>query len=138
MPKVNFPNVDSISEYAPLPDGEYLCTLSEVEMDFTRAGDEMWRLRWQVKGGEHDGRLLFDNMVFSPRALPRAKLICASCGLDVSAEVDLKPEMLLDRSAMITTRVEEYKDDHGVSKARNVIPWDGYRDVPDSGDSTPF
>lgn len=138
MPKVNFPEVDSISEFAPLPSGEYRCALAAVEMDFTRAGDEMWRLRWQVKEGDYTGRLLFDNLVFSQRAMPRAKLICASCGLDVTGEVELTPEMLMDRNVMITTIVEELEDDHGVNKVRNEIPWDGYRSVPRTGDAHPF
>ena len=98
----------------------------------------MWKLRWAIEGGEHQGRLLFDNMVFNDRAMPRVKLICNVLGLDVSGEVDLEPEMLIGRRAMIETYIEEYTDSNGAQKARNAIPWDGYRAVPQVGDKAPF
>ena len=138
MPKVDFKNVSEIADFAPIPDGEYLCRLADIETDRTRSGDEMWKLRWQVEGGEHDGRLLFDNMVFSAKAMSRVKLICSSCGLDVSGEIDLDPPMLLDKRALISTYQEEYEDDKGQSKVQNRIPFDGYGCVPGESDNTPF
>ena len=98
----------------------------------------MWKLRWQVEGGEHDGRLLFDNLIFSPKAMSRCKLICSSCGLDVSGVVDLDPPMLLDKRALISTYQEEYEDDKGQSKVQNRIPFDGYGCVPGESETTPF
>lgn len=138
MPRIDFHDVADVSDFSPVPDGEYHCCIADVEQDVTRAGDEMWKLRWRVEGGEHAGRFLFDNLIFSPRALPRAKLICAACGLDVSGEVDLTPDMLANRQAMITTQIEEYEDGNGTTKVRNTIPWDGYRAVPQAGDKAPF
>ena len=139
MPKINFDTVDAISDFAPLPDGEYICSLSDIETDVTRAGDPMWKLRWTVEEGECAGRLLFDNLVFSAKALPRVKLICESCGLDVSGEIDLEPAMLLEKRSRITTYIEEYVDDSGATKARNRIPYDGYASATASGDDNcPF
>lgn len=138
MPKIDFHDVAEVSDFAPVPDGEYHCQLVDVEQDVTRTGDEMWKLRWQIEGGEHAGRLLFDNLIFSPRALPRVKLICAACGLDVSGEVDLATEMLMNRQAMVTAETEEYEDVNGATKVRNRIPWDGYRSVPQVGAEPPF
>jgi len=138
MPKVDFTNVSEIADFSPVPDGEYLCRLADIEQDLTRAGDEMWKLRWQVEGGEHDSRLLFDNMVFSPKAMSRVKLICSSCGLDVSGELDLETSMLLNKRALISTYQEEYEDDKGQSKVRNCIPFDGYGVVPGDSDNVPF
>ena len=139
MPRINFSTVDAISDYAPLPDGEYTCSLADIETDITRVGDLMWKLRWTVEGGEYAGRLLFDNMVFSAKALPRAKLICASCGLDITREIDLEPAALLGKHARITTYVEEYRDDQGVAKARNRIPYGGYAAVGAADDDNcPF
>lgn len=138
MPKINFATVDSINDFAPLPDGEYVCSLTDIEADVTRAGDPMWKLRWAVTEGEYAGRLLFDNLVFSPKAMPRLKLVCASCGLDVSGELDLEPPMLLDKRARVSVYQDAYIDDHGVTKVRNQIPYDGYAAATDDGNDYPF
>jgi hypothetical protein len=138
MPRINFADVNAVADFAPLPDGEYVCRLSDIETDTTRAGDPMWKLRWTVEGGEHAGRLLFDNLVFSPKAMPRAKLVCESCGLDVSGTLDLEPPMLLEKRARISTFIEEFRDEQGVSKARNRIPYGGYAPVGGDDDGCPF
>jgi len=137
-PRINFDTVDALSDFAPLPDGEYLCSLSDIEMDATRAGDPMWKLRWTVETGEFAGRLLFDNLVFSAKALPRVKLICDSCGLDVSGEIDLEPAMLLEKRARISTYIEEYVDDRGTNKACNRIPFGGYSSADAVDEDCPF
>jgi hypothetical protein len=138
MPRINFSRVSARSDFAPLPDGEYTCRLGDIEQDTTRAGDPMWKLRWIVEEGEFAGRLLFDNLVFSPRALPRAKLICESCGLNVSGALDLEPPMLLEKRVRIETYVEEYRDESGVAKARNRIPYSGYSPIAKHDDDCPF
>ncbi|HOX27261.1 MAG TPA: DUF669 domain-containing protein [Candidatus Krumholzibacteria bacterium] len=138
MPRIDFSNVDGIASFAPVPDGEYTCKISDIETDTTRAGDEMWRLRLAIEGGEHDGRLLFDNLVFSPKAMPRVKLLCESLGLDVTGVVSLEPAALLGRTARVTVYIEEYVDEHGTAKARNRIPFDGYHAVGASDDDCPF
>lgn len=137
MPRIDFRNIGEISDFAPLPDSEYVCRVSGIEVEMTRGGDPMWKLRWTVESGEFAGRLLFDNLVFSLKALPRVKLICASCGLDVSGEIDLEPAMLLEKRARVTTYIEGYADEHGAAKTRNRIPFNGYAPVNDH-DDLPF
>lgn len=138
MPRIDFSQVDGVTDFAPLPDGDYLCRLGDIEPDITRSGDAMWRLRWVVESGEFAGRLLFDNLVFSAKAMPRVKLVCESCGLDVSGAVDLEPALLLEKRARISTYVEEYVDDHGTTKARNRIPWHGYSAATEGDADCPF
>jgi hypothetical protein len=138
MPRIDFDNVESPSSFAPVPDGEYSVRVGDIEADFTRAGDEMWKLRLLIESGEHQGRILFDNLVFSPKAMPRVKLVCEACGLDTTGVVDLTPAMLLDKLARVTTYIEEYTDDHGVTKARNRVPFDGYSRIEAVGDDCPF
>ena len=138
MPKIDFPNISDIADFSPVPEDQYLCCLIDLETDLTKSGDEMWKLRWKIEGGEHDGRLLFDNMVFTPKAISRVKFICICCGLDVSEEMDLDPSMLLDRRALVEAYQEEYEDDKGQKKVRNCIPYDGYDNVPDHEDDAKF
>jgi hypothetical protein len=138
MPKINFANVSAVSAFAPLPADDYVCRMGDIETDVTRSGDTMWKLRWTVESGEHAGRILFDNLVFSARAMPRVKLVCESCGLDVSGELDLEPTVLMDKRARVTTYIEEYCDEQGVTKARNRVPFDGYRPIAANGADCPF
>jgi len=95
MPVINFSKVDDVQDYSPLPEGKYLCELSEVEETSTQYGDEMWKLKFEVVDGEHIGRYIFDNMVFSEAALKRVKLICSR---------------LLIRPARLTSRQRSLKD----------------------------
>ncbi|MBU8913307.1 MAG: DUF669 domain-containing protein [Spirochaetales bacterium] len=138
MPKIDFSTVNDTADFAPLPDGDYLCQLTDVELDNTKSGDEMWRLRWSVLGGEFAGRLLFDNLVFSEKALSRVKLVCGCCGVDTSGAVDLEPTMLLDKQALVTTYQEEYTDDQDRTKVTNRIPFEGYSFVPSDTGDVPF
>lgn len=126
MPKVDFAKVDDVDSYSPLPDGSYLCRLTEVETDVTRNGDEMWKLRFTVEDGPHAGRYIFDNMVFSLAAMKRVKLICSRLELDTTGEVDLNPDLVKGRRCVVSVQTEEYVDDNNQTKSRNVVPFAGY------------
>ncbi len=138
MPKVDFSTVDGISDFTPVPEGLYTCRLSEIDTDLTKFGDEKWKLRWTIESGEHIGRILFDSLVFSPKAMPRVKALCECLGLDVSGEVSLEPPMLLDRRALVLTIIGDYTDNTGAVKQCNQIPYDGYRHIVADSDDTPF
>lgn len=135
MPKIDFAKVDDAQGFAPVPAGRHLCRLVGVEPASTQHGDEMWKLRWEVLKGPHAGRLIFDNLVFSPAALKRAKLVCSRLGLDVTKEVDLTPDLIKGKAAVLTVEVEAYQDSEGRNKPRNVVPFAGYEraDEADAG-----
>ena len=127
MPTIDFNTVDDVQDFTPLPEGTYLCRLADVEEAITQYGDDMWKLRFIVESGEHRGRYIFDNMVFSEAALKRAKLICSRLGLDVSGELDLTPSVITDRTCNVTVDIEEYEvEETGLTKKRNVVPFAGY------------
>jgi len=126
MPKIDFGHVDDVQDFSPIPAGKYLCQLSGIEEASTQHGDEMWKLRFEVTKGPYAGRLIFDNLVFSEAALKRAKLICSRLGLDVSKELDLTPELIKGRVAILTVDIEPYEDAEGRTKQRNTVPFAGY------------
>ncbi len=128
---INFGNVDDVEDFSPIPPGDYLCEVDEVEEDTTQFGDPMWRLRLVVQGGEYAGRCIFDNLVLSEAAKPRAKLICSRMGLDVSGEIDLQPAMLKGRTCAVSVEIKEYPDSEGNIKTCNAVPFAGY-DYPDT------
>lgn len=127
--KVNFQNIEDVEDYSPLPDGQYLCQLIKVEEAFTHNADPLWKLRFEVVQGPHTGRFIFDNMVFSERAMKRVKLICYALGLDTSLEVELIPDLILERHCYVKVVTEEYVDNEGNTKCRNSVPFAGYVQV---------
>jgi len=131
MPKIDFDKVEEADDFSPLPNGQYVCVLSNVEEASTKHGDEMWKLRFIVDDGPYVGRLIFDNMIFSDAALKRVKLICSRLGLDVTGCIDLTPSSITNRTCVLTVETEEYEDNTGKIKKRNVVPFAGYERVND-------
>lgn len=123
MPKIQFGNVQPAG---PLPDGEYTCRIERVERTQTRRGDEMWKLRLVVQDAQYAGRVVHDNIVFSPTAMPRVKLLCESLGITTSGVVDLVPEMIEGGVCLVFVGVAEY-----MGSLQNKVRFDGYA-PPDS------
>ena len=126
MPTIDFSQVDDVQDFSPLPDGSYLCRVAEVEERQTQYGDEMWRVRFVVDSEAHRGRAIFDNIVFSKAALGRAKLVCSRLGLDVSGKLELTPSLIVGRRCYVTVETEDYEDQEGNTRKRNVVPFAGY------------
>ena len=131
MPSIDFTAVDEAADFSPLPDGQYRCRLDQIEPDRTQYGDEMWKLRFAVEDEPFQGRFIFDNLVFSEKALGRVKLICSRLGLDVSGAVNVTPELLRHRVCLIEVESEEYVDEEGNTKKRNIVPFAGYQRIED-------
>ena len=143
MPKIDFSKVDDTKGFNPLPIGEYLCRVDDIEELFTQRNDEMWRLRFEVVEGKHAGRYIYDNLVFSAAAMKRVKLICSRLGLNTYGEIDLTPDLLQGRRCYVSVLIEEYTDNNGNIKKRNVVPFAGYEqaekeETEDEKDQMPF
>ena len=138
MPKIDFSKIDDVNDFSPLPEGEYLCRLTDIEETTTSQDDDQWKLRFLVEAGEYSGRYIFDNLFFSPKAMPRVKLISSRMRVDVSGEVDLQPEHLLDRQVLVTVTIGEYE-----GEKRNRVLFAGYdfadgNTGEDDGENVPF
>jgi len=129
MPKVDFDQVPDSTDFNPIPEGDYLCTIDSVEKSETRHGDEMWKIRLAVLDGEHKGRFIFDNLPFSARGLPRVKAFCAAIGVDISGTVELTPTFVENRTCIVSVEIEDYIDRHGNAKQSNSVLFDGYSPV---------
>ncbi len=129
MPEIDFDTVDDVGSFSPLPEATYPCELEKVDDSrTTKAGDEMWGLKWVVLTGEYEGRYIFDNLVFSKAGYGRVKLLCSKVGLPSEGKVNLTPEMLQGRSALVTVEINEYMDDSGKTKINNKVTFDGYEE----------
>jgi len=125
--KIDFSKFDEATDFTPLPEGKYLCVLANVEETTTKETSQpLWKLKFRVIEGEFEGRAIFDNMVFTEKAMKRVKLMCSRLGLDVSKEIDLVPSMIQGKNVVITVEVGEYEDSNGKKKPKNVVPFAGY------------
>lgn len=143
MPRVNnpkaIPEADG-SNRDPVPPGTYLCRVQKVEEKETKAGDEMWSLWLQIEQGEHQGKMIFDNITFSEAGLPRVKLVCSRLGIDMNVEghIDLSTDMLEGKVADVTVEIDDYQDKHGNTRTKNVVEFAGYERVEDPNNALPF
>lgn len=128
MPAIDFSGIDDVGE--PIPEGKYRLRLTDVEESATQYGDEMWRLAHTVVEGKYEGRQVRDNLIFSAKAYPRAKLICSRLGVDTSGMVELTPAMLLDRAFVGTVVIKDYHDADGNERKVNGLAFDGYEPDP--------
>ena len=61
--KIDWNEVDTNKkEYKPLPDGDYICIVDNVEETETSAGEKAWSIRYKVTEGKYEGRYLFDKI----------------------------------------------------------------------------
>ena len=126
--QIDFDTDDSVSDFVTVPAGTYHCRVGEIRRGQTRAGDERWSIRLVVAEGQHVGKqAAWDSLVFSARGRARARLILQALGLRVAGKVELEPEALTNREALVTVRPTEYESPQGQLVRRNEVPYDGYR-----------
>lgn len=137
--EIDFDDVENLPDYVTVPAGTYLCKVAEVRPGVTRSGDERWGLRLVVAEGEYTGRLAaWDGITFSAKGRARARRVLAALGLPHEGRVEIQPEDVAGRSALVTIRPSEYPDPNtGDVVRRNEVPYDGYRRVPDDEDKVP-
>jgi len=131
MPVVDFPAVQEAQDFTPLPAGEYLCRVENIEERQTKYNDDMWNVRFAVIDGEYIGRYIFDRITFSEAAMPRVKLFAKRLGLDVSKRYDLTPKLALGQAIWVTVEEDSYEKGDQIIKTNNV-PYAGYREYEEA------
>lgn len=136
--------VQEAQGFAPAPAGKYLARIIDVTTDGqTQDGYSRWGLRYefaaQVRpdgvvtirddGKNWAGHGCWDNLVFSDKAAGRVKLVLGRLGLDMSRKIDLTPQVLLGRWAILEVGVEEYTHE-GKSRRKNAVAFAGYEVAP--------
>ena len=130
MPTVDFDNVDDADDYSPLPEGRYLCRLTEINGDkTTQKGAEMWALTWEVTQEEHWGRRIWDNLIFAGKPLSRVKVLCRALGIPIEGPVNLTPDLMLGKYAYVDVAPDEYINTAGETKKKSAVTWTGYSEA---------
>jgi len=80
--------------FLPMPEGEYVLTLTDTKTSKTKNGDPMVNVTFEVTGGEYDGRKVWHNVCFLPKENKGAgisKHFLKAIGQPFEGEVDVEP-----------------------------------------------
>jgi hypothetical protein len=69
------------------------------------------------------------------RGRARLRRVLRALGLPAEGRVQLEPAQLEGRRALVDVRPVEYTNGAGETIRRNEVPYDGYRPVPEDGDT---
>ena len=123
--KIDWNEVDTEkNEFKPLPNGDYVCIVDNVEEAETSAGEKAWNIKFKVAEGKYEGRYLFDKLnVENPKKMQKLKAFYTIIfGAKLPSEI--METDLLDEKIVVSTTIETYN-----GKDRNVIGFDGYHAV---------
>jgi hypothetical protein len=126
--QIDLSNVENVEDLRSVPAGEYACHIAEVRETRSPSGHLRWGLRWEVDRGEWQGRTAcWDSLHWSERGMPRAKFVLSVLGFPVAGELNLEPQELIGRRALVLVQPEEREDPvTGIRRLSNRVPFTGY------------
>ena len=131
----DFRSVDDIESYISVPEGLHHCRIAEVREGRARDGSVRWSFRLEVVEGDWVGRTAaWDSLTWSERGVYRVKKVFEALGIDVSGELDIDAQDLVDLRAQVKVEPEEREDPlTGRRQVRMRVPYLGYAPI-ESGD----
>ena len=104
----NVDKADSGTDYAPVPDGPYVCCVDRVEFRESKAGNPYLNWVLVVDNGPHEGRWLFKrNMLGNAQNMSFLKKDIAACGVDLPPKLsDFDLGVLLDVKVKVTKKTK--------------------------------
>jgi hypothetical protein len=124
----DFSSVEDVESYASIPEGVYLCRITDVRDGVSRDGSTRWALRLEVVDGDYAGRTAgWDGITWSDKGLRRVKHVLDKLGFDVSGRLEVHRGDLLGRQARVQFTLEEREDPlTGIKQVRLRVPYLGY------------
>lgn len=119
--EVNFDGVEAASGFEPLPEGSYRVLIDEAIEKTANTGTAGIGVTMKViDAGEYTGRLVWDNLWFTPKALPLVRQRLEACGYPIPAGAfKIEPRQLVGRETTVVVRHREYEGKTQV----DVIAW---------------
>jgi hypothetical protein len=111
--RVDFTNVKS--NFDPLPEGNYSCTVFSIEEKKSQAGNPYLNFQLKIQGGDFDGRRAFYIASLLPQSLWNLKQVLQALGMseeELKGNFDLDTSDLLGRECDITIEWEMYQGEN--------------------------
>jgi hypothetical protein len=131
--QVDFSQIEDVESFVLIPEGRHLVQIAEIREGETRTGHIRWALRLSVVDGEFAGRTAaWDGLVWSKRGLPRVKHVLSVLGFDITGTLEVAPDDLCGRQAVVDFFVEEWENPTtGRRTQRLAVPFLGYEPTQD-------
>jgi hypothetical protein len=78
---------EAAPDFSPVPTGVYIARVHKGECTLTKAGDDAYRICFEITEGEHKGRMLVRIWTFSPRTVRYTKRDLTRLGLTASSQL---------------------------------------------------
>lgn len=113
MKTIDWNNVPD-SQFEVLPEGEYVGKIIECEEKTSKAGDEMWKVRIQVKGTKSS---VFTNLVFMEKMLFNIKRLYEAIFGEDNMPTQIDSQQLIGKIVGFNTKHSEYNG----QKQSNIV-----------------
>lgn len=111
---VDFTGVEAVAYDGPgdlIPEGSYLVRVEKAEVGYSQAGNEGIKLRLKVQGGDHDGRVVFDDLWLTEKALGYVRYRLEVMGAKIpDGPFNLDPDHLVGRRARVEVVHETFRE----------------------------
>lgn len=109
-----------------LPEGDYLAVGDRAELDSYNGKDQL-KASFRIVDGDHEGRLVFDDLYLTQKALFRVKQLLASNGAlakDFKGSLDPEelPGMVVGREVVVRVYHDTYNDKTRARINRYIAP----------------
>jgi hypothetical protein len=129
--KINFGQVEDAKDITKLkPEGDYVCKITKVkESSGAESGNIMWTVWWQIQQGDYENQYIFDHLFFTEGGLKRMKLVLARLGFNVEGELEVDPDMLIGKYALVTIDHKKQEKGKNAGKMGENVPFHGIQAV---------
>lgn len=134
--RFDFSSVDDVESFVSVPPGTHNVRIADVRPGRSRDGSVRWTFRLEVLDGEYAGRTAaWDSLTWSERGVYRVKKVLEAFGLDVSGELEVETNDLVNLQARVQVMPEEREDPlTGRRQVRMRVPYLGYGPITQVGD----
>ena len=106
MPAIKF---DEVQGLEPVPAGTYLASVTKATEGISKKDNPKIDLQWTIENEDEpklNGRIIFDTMVFTEKALFRVKQVLEAGGFDEDFDGDVGEEDFLGITAILIVDIE--------------------------------
>lgn len=106
MINLDFSNVTG-GNYEPMPAGDYVLEIEDIEERVSKAGNEMLNITFNVAEGEYEGRKIFEFYVLTEKALWKLKDLLVALGINTEGQVDVSVDDLVGEMLIGNVEIQE-------------------------------
>lgn len=97
-----------VKDLAPIPPGKYPAEIKACTPTRSKSsGNPMFNIQWRVTEGEYADRIVFQSLVFTPKAMFMVKQVMTAIGFDEDYGGTITPDDLIGEDAVLQVTIEQ-------------------------------